>query len=726
VNPEPPLIDGVLDDEVWRSSPMSIGLRQIDPDAGEPATERTEIRVVYDDEAIYFGVACYDREPDKIAAPLARRDAYLAGDRLAIHLDPRHDHKNGFFFILGPSGWRADGIIFNDGRQDDTWNGVWEGAASITEKGWSAEFRIPYHVLRFNKRSEYVWGIQVIRNILRKQERARWAWWPKGKPGWNSRFGHLVGIEGIAPRRSFELLPFGLSRASVVPDEDPVGGELSGTAGLDLRYGVTPGISLNATINPDFGQVEADAAELNLGVFETFFEERRSFFLEGNSVYRTSGPGIAGIRGPARLFHSRRIGRRPSRFDKPDETDFVNRPDGTTIIGAANLSGKTMTGTSFGIIEAVMDQEFATIEGEDTGVQSRHLLEPRTNYLVGRVQQDLFENSKIGAFASSVRGSGFDPATVGSVDGELRFRENTVKLFTRWTGSVTHDEGVREKGYEGVFLLGKSGGTFGAEVYADTRSPSFDVNDLGFMDRNDRTQVGRWVNAQIRTPWWFARESSFNFNIWRHWNHDGVTIEKGININMWHDLHNYWWFWIGLNRAFQSENDLITRVGPVVVDPPEWDLAADLGSDSRKAVQINVFWGRTWYHYGASVGWRLGGRIRYRPIPRFTLEVRPRYNRNRNDAKWIKNVDVDDDGLDDHFVFGRLHRDDWDVRTRLTYSFTPDMDVQFWMQQFVVTGDYKSVKELARPHSFEFLPFDGLDENPDFDRRSLRSNFVFR
>ena len=173
----------------------------MDPDAGEAATERTEIHVVYDDEAIYFGVVCYDREPDKIAAPLARRDDYLAGDRLAIHLDPRHDHKTGFFFILGPSGWRADGVIFNDGWQDDTWNGVWEGASSITEKGWSAEFRIPYHVLRFSERSEYVWGIQVIRNILRKQERARWAWWPKGKTGWNSRFGHLVGIEGSAPKR---------------------------------------------------------------------------------------------------------------------------------------------------------------------------------------------------------------------------------------------------------------------------------------------------------------------------------------------------------------------------------------------------------------------------------------------------------------------------------------------------------------------------------------------
>ena len=227
----------------------------------------------------------------------------------------------------------------------------------IHDRGWSCEFKIPYYVLRFSPKDEHVWGLQVARDIHRNQERIRWAYWPKGLIGFNSRFGHLVGIKDIQPTRALELLPFAVGRSSFVPEGDahPDGRDLFGTAGVDIRYGLTPGVSLNATINPDFGQVEADPAVLNLGVFETFFEERRPFFLEGNSIYRYSGPGIVATDNPARLFHSRRIGRRPGRFNAPDDTEIVDRPDGTTILGALNLSGKTSGGTSFSIINAVTE-----------------------------------------------------------------------------------------------------------------------------------------------------------------------------------------------------------------------------------------------------------------------------------------------------------------------------------------------------------------------------------
>jgi hypothetical protein len=732
-----PVVDGTLDDAVWRRASVSTDFTQRDPNDGEPPSERTEVRVAYDDEAIYFGIDCLDSKPDSIWAPLTRRDVFAKGERIVINIDARHDHKTGVVFATGPSGWRWDGITHSDGRTDGSWDGVWQAKGVIHERGWSTEIRIPYHVLRFSPKDEHVWGIQFVRDINRNQEHQTWAYWPKDVNGFNSRFGHLVGVKDINPGRSLEMLPFAVGRSSFIPKDDanPDGRELFGTGGVDFRYGLTPGISLNATINPDFGQVEADPAELNLGVFETFFDERRPFFLEGNSIYRYSGPGIVAIDNPARLFHSRRIGRRPTRFGKPDGTDYIDRPDGTTIIGALNLSGKTSSGTSFGIINAVTDEEFALVErtstDPDTGVESterfRHKLEPVTNWLVGRIKQDVLENSHVGAFGSTVNGSGFDPAYVGSVDGELNLRKNTIRIFSRITGSRTFDnDGLEQKGHEAALLLKKNGGLVGGEVYVDTRSRDFDTNDLGFMERNDRIQLGAWTWMRIRNPSKLTRRSDFNLNIWRHWNQDKLKIHEGINFNNWHTFHNYMNAGFGLHRVNEVYNDLLTRGGPPVLRPPLWDLFINFGTDDRKTVELDLFPSFSWSDNGASSSQHYGGRIRYRPVPRFTLELNPRYRRNTRFAQWIENVDDDDDGTDDHFVFGELKRQDWDLRTRLTYSFTPDMNIQFWMQQFVTTGDYGTIKELARPNSFEFTPYDGLDENPDFNRRSLRSNLVFR
>ena len=631
-NPRPPVIDGILDEGVWGEAPVATGFRQREPDDGEPATEKTIVKIVYDDDAIYLGIDCLDSEPDRISAPLDRRDSWPSGDRIVIYLDPRHDHKTGFMFAMGPSGWKADGVTYKDGRNDRSWDGIWEGRALIHGKGWSVECRIPYRVLRFSQQEKYTWGIQIQREILRKQETARWVHVPKKASGWNSRFGHLAGVADISPPRSLELSPFTVGKVEFEPPEDdgPAGREFGGTAGVDVRYGLTPGISLNATINPDFGQVEADPAVLNLGVFETFFGERRPFFLEGSTVHKYSGPGIVATEGPARLFHSRRIGAPPHRISEPDDADIVDRPDATTILAAANLSGKTSRGASFSIVDAWTGREYAAVErtqsdpltGEDLVEQFDHKLEPLTHHLVARGVQDLFEGSHVGAFASTMDGEGILPAYVGSVDGELNIRQRTVKLFTRWTGSATDDaDGVRRRGYEGSFLFSKTGGTFGGEVYVDTRSPGFDVNDLGYMDRNDRTQVGAWVNARIRNPYWLGRSSMFNFNVWQHWTHDGVVLRKGWNANMWHDLHNYWGFGLGIGQEFSSFDDLVTRGGPVMLDPPSWDIFLNSWSDNRKPVQVGFGGNWEFDDYGQTTSRGHWGNIRIRPAPRVIAQI---------------------------------------------------------------------------------------------------------
>lgn len=733
INPHRPVLDGVLDDAIWQKAPKSSGFRQRQPDEGEWATERTTVQVCYDDEAIYFGFMCYDSSPDSIVAPLARRDRWIETDRVIVNIDPYHDHRTGMYFAVGPSGWMGDGIMFKDTWEDDTWDGVWEARASQVDSGWSAEFRIPYRVLRFSEKDDYSWGVNFSRTISRKRERVRWQWKSSNEPGWVSRFGHLEGISGIRPKRALEVIPYVVGQGGFKPQSDavPTGREASATMGVDVRYGLTSNISLNATVNPDFGQVEADPSVLNLGVFETFLAERRPFFLEGNSLFESTGPGIVGIDEPAKLFHSRRIGKRPGRFDAPDNSDVIDQPDGTTILGALKLSGKTERGMSFGFVEAVTDDEFALIKeavpGQVDSVQSLYRIEPVTNFFVGRLQQDLSDGSVVGGTFTAMNGKDIEPSYVGSVDGEVKWHDNAYRIFSRFAASRRTDDGVREGGYEYALYFSKFSGKFGGQAYFDARSPNFNVNDLGFMNRSDRIQAGWHVFYQIREPWVLAEESGFNVNGWQHWNYDGEIIRRGLNFNMWHDLANNWWWNMGFNREFEVMDDLITRGGPLMKKPAGIEYWFGIGSDRRKPVEVRLFGNGDRLDGGVLLNQSYSLDVRLRPASNFTLDIRPRYRRTSNFAQWVENLDTNGDDDDDVFVFGNLKSSVWDVTTRVTWSFTPEMSLQAFVQQFVTAGDYRDLKELAQPRTYSFVPFTGvLDEDPDFDRRSLKSNLVFR
>ncbi len=733
INLHAPQIDGLLNDAIWQIAPKSSGFRQREPDEGKPATERTTFQVVYDDEAIYFGFMCYDSAPDSIVAPLARKDRRLESDRISLDLDPFHDHRTGAFFVVGPSGWTVDGILFKDTWKDNTWDGVWTARAAIVDSGWSAEYKIPYHVLRFDPKEQYTWGINVTRKISRKREDVRWQWKSPSEPGWVSRFGHLTGIEGIHPKRALEVIPYLVGRSSFVPkNEDvPSGRDLFGSMGIDMRYGLTSNISINATINPDFGQIEADPSVLNLGVFETFFEERRPFFIEGDAIFKSSGPGIVGIDGPVRLFHSRRIGKRPGRFDTPDGSKTIDKPDGTTILGALKLSGKTGRGLSFGIVDAITDDEYALIKqaghGQTDSVSSQFLIEPITNFFVGRLQQDLSEGSVVGTTVTAINGKNFDPAYVGSVDGEIKWKDNAYRLFSRITGSRRTDDGMRQGGYEYALYFSKFSGTYGGQAYFEARSRHFNVNDLGFMNRANRIQAGWHIYAQIHKPWALAEESGFNINGWQHWNYDGEILSRGLNFNTWHNLKNNYWWNVGINRAFSAMNDLLTRGGPLVKRPAGIRYWYGVGSDSRKVLQVNLYGNGERYDGGDKFRNSYTLSFRIRPIPNFTIDFRPKYEKRTHKAQWVKNLDSNDDGDDDQFIFGDLTSQVWDVTTRITLSFTPTMSLQMFLQQFVTAGNYATFSELARPATYQFNPFTGtLDDDPDFSRRSLKSNMVFR
>ena len=731
-NPKPPKIDGVLNERAWDSAPVTSGFTQVNPDEGDPATEKTEVRIVYDDEAIYFGIQCFDSEPDLIVSRLARRDESVEADYVSVDLDPHHDHQTGFTFAIGPSSWIRDGILHNDGSRDYTWDGVWEGRAALNEKGWSAELRIPYYALRFTEKPVYTWGIQMTRRISRRQEGVRWVFKTRREAGWVSKFGHLEGISGIRPPRHLEVVPYAVGRATFLPSSqaDPSGRDLYASMGMDLRYGISPGLSVNGTFNPDFGQVEADPAVLNLGVFETFFEERRPFFMEGISIFRIPDPGLAGFDIPAQLFHSRRIGRRPARFPVPAGSDLVAIPGGTTILGAMKLSGKTEGKTSIGIIEAVTAKEHATIEVSNPGAgeasRRSFLVEPLTNYLVGRVQQSFHKDSNVGALVTAVNGKGFDPAYVASADAELKWKQNAYRIYTRFSGSRTTRNSERRKGYEALAYFSKWSGSFGGQAYVDARSPGFDSNDLGFMDRNNRMQVGGHVYATRHDPWLLARESGVNVKAWRQWNYEDVVLRKGIGFDTWHDLKNYWWWELECHREFRAMDDLVTRGGPPMVRPASIVYGARFGTDTRKPVVVGFALEGSRDDGGTSHEEQISGPVQVRPASNIQLEITPRFRSMQNFSQWIRNVDEDGDGHYDHYVFGELEGRVFDLTVRTSVSFTPRTTLQLYLQSFVTTGDYGRIKRLAQPESYTFEPYAGLADNPDFSRRSMDMNLVFR
>jgi len=326
-------LDGKLDESAWADAPVTDHFTQIDPNEGQPASQRTEVRVLYGDDALYVGVRLHD--DGKVTARLGRRDGPLGdSDWFGVMIDSYHDHRTAFGFDVNPLGVRRDEIKTID-VDDNSWDAVWEVATSIDAGGWTAEFRIPFSQLRFGSASDQTWGVQFERIIGRNHEYDVSTFIPKREQGGVPRYGHLDGLHDVRPGKRLEVLPYTVSKAEYIDRGlDPFRSrhEYSTSAGADLLYRVTSSLTLNATFNPDFGQVEVDPAVVNLGVYETFFEEKRPFFVEGSEIFNFGANGTSG----GQLFYSRRIGRTPSLAPPSPRSDM---PDVTTILGAAKLSG---------------------------------------------------------------------------------------------------------------------------------------------------------------------------------------------------------------------------------------------------------------------------------------------------------------------------------------------------------------------------------------------------
>ncbi|MFA6108149.1 MAG: DUF5916 domain-containing protein [Candidatus Latescibacterota bacterium] len=711
-----PRVDGVLDDPAWQGAPVHGGFVQREPVQGPPATEITTFQVAYDDAALYVAVRCLDSAPDRIVSRLARRDDYPESDWVCVQLDPRLDQQTGMWFTVFASGSLNDGAYAWDSELDSAWDGVWEARTRIDDHGWTAEYRIPYHVLRFAPRAEYEWGFNVQRRVTRKQEEDHWNLIREDRPGRVSQFGRLRGIRQIHPPAHVELLPYAMGRVLADGDADWLG-----RLGGDLRYALTPGVSLNATVNPDFGQVEADPARLNLTAFEDFFPERRPFFIEGAAIFQNSGD--------FELFHSRRIGRQPAYFELPDDAAEVSGTEATTILGALKLTGRTAGGTTFGLLDALTAAEHSTVERTVGPVRYQRMLrEPLTHYLAGRVTQQVGPSRSLaGALVTAVNRRDGSPGYVGAVDWHLKSRDQAHNLVGVVAASRTGDADDRQQGYLTHLEAYSTGGWLEGWTGVVAYSPGVDLNDLGYLRRADLVQT--WVGTKLRRhePVGPFRQFDVEATGLLEWNYDGTPLGRSVELSSWAYLLNNWELHAEFGRGFAAMNDDdVIRDGPVIERLASFFTHGQVATDRRRAVSFSVRPELRRTDGGRSFSRNLTLGLQWRPAASLLVSVSPYYEHGRIDAQWVDPIAEQVAGATVvHPVYGELDGRTLDLTTRAQVSFTPHLSLDFFLQPFVTVGEYKRFKELVEPETYRFQPYD-LAENRSYHQRSVRSNLVLR
>ncbi len=764
-------LDGRLDEEPWVRAAPATDFRQRDPDEGKSATERTELRIAFDDNAVYIGARMYDSTAARIVRRLSRRDDLIDVDRITIYLDPRLDHLTGAAFDVTAAGSVSDAIIYNDSWTDTSWDAVWEAAVSVDAEGWTAELRVPFSQLRFSTANVEAWGINVSRFIVRKNEEDWLELVPKKETGLASRMAHLVGIRDIKPPRRLELLPYTVGRAEFIGPRvgDPFndGSRLFAGTGLDMKYGLTSAFTLAATVNPDFGQVEVDPAVVNLTAFETFFEERRPFFIEGAQTLQNFGRGGANSfwgfnNAEPDLFYSRRIGRMPQ-GSAPG--DFVDRPPASTILGAAKLSGKTSSGWTIGLLEAVTGREHAhTSTGGALGSVE---VEPPTNYFVARVLREL-RRAGFGALATSVnRSLGGSPladrlpgrATVvggdayvfldakrdwvitGGLSGSrisgtsatvLRAQRASQRYFQRPDRNRLDPDATAMSGWAGRVNLNRNNGVWRVNAALWGISPGFEANDLGFSSRSGINGAHAVLQWRKPTPNRWSRSRNVWAAKWWTWDADRHLQGDGYSANASATLKNYWSVGGGGNLRLRTTDDWLTRGGPAMTSPAGRSASLRLGSDSRRRLAGDAYVSRSTNEFG---GWgrSFGLSLTLKPSTSLSISSGPEVYRTHALAQYV--AAVADQGATEtygsRYVFSTLDQTEVSMTTRVTWVMTPVMSLQVYAQPLISAGDYAGFKSLARPNSFEFVRYPGdappLElASPDFNFRSLRVNAVYR
>ena len=788
-----PHVDGVLDDGCWNIVEWATDFVQWQPTEGAAPTNQTAFKIIYDQDALYIAYRAYDSEPGKIADHLTRRDRF-PGDWVEVNIDSYHDLRSGFSFTSSVSGTRGDEFISEDGDSwDGNWDPIWQLATHIDAEGWTAELRIPFSQLRFSNTDAQVWGLQVQRRLFRKEERSLWQPKSKDDPGWVSRFGELRGINGVRPRRQVELLPYALARGerfeAVEGDPFNDGSDRDAEVGLDGKYGVTGDLTLDFTVNPDFGQVEADPSVINLTAFETFFPEKRPFFVEGKNITSFQiSPSIAGGNFTQdNLFYSRRIGRHPQAGADADAdlNEYADTPQNTTIISALKLTGKTEGGLSVGALESVTAKEEATIatpNGDHT-----QTVEPLTNFFVGRLQKDIHKGqSRVGAMVTMTHRNIDDPnvdflhqaAYAGGLDLYHSWRNRVWYVALNGVASqVRGNEGALERtqtssaryyqrpdndyesldttrtslsGHAGSFRLGRvSGAGIRFESGVSWRSPGFEINDIGFMQRADQVNQFAWVGWASRNPFGIWRRIGVNGNQWLSWDFGGNPQSQQLNTNFNMDFKNNWFAGAGMNRVFERLSNTELRGGPSSLWPGEWNGEVWVNTDGRRRVSGGFGGFARRGDEESSEYQEVWADLSLLPQNALRLTFSPSYSTGRQDLQYVQ---TDDYAGDPRYLFGSLDQETFQLTARIDYTVTPNLTIQYYGAPFISAGSYSAFKHITAPraaaykdrfHVFsdqqiqqsgnEYAVDENVDGNvdytfgnPDFNFRDFNSNLVIR
>lgn len=758
----PITLDGRLDEPAWQAAPPTSGFTQRMPHEGARPTDSTVVRFLYDDDAIYIGARMFNsRGAAGVTSRLTRHDDVPESDILRIDFDPYHDRLHSVEFDVNPAGWRGDAT-----DADRSWDPVWDAASRVDSAGWTTEIRIPFSQLRFSRDSVQRWGLNIVRIEHRSQERDYWAFWRQNQPGGPAFFGDLQGMRIRRSPEHAELLPYVVARTQRLgtadprsPFYDPHPSDVR--VGADLKYLLTSSFTLSATVNPDFGQVEVDPAVVNLSAYETFFPERRPFFVEGSDVFAFGNPGCninCGL--GLDLFYSRRIGRPPQGAGLAfARGPFADVPQNSTILGAAKISGRTRSGYTVGVLDALTRREVAEVAVDDT-TRVLQPVEPLTNSFVGRVKRDLHGGRVVlGAIATAVNRSLNDPglesilprtAQTAGVDGEWfsrgrnwhfyaaatasrvagdslaigRAQRSSARFFQRpdRAASPAYDPSATSLGgYGGIVRLSKEGGSWIGDLNAAVISPGFESNDLGFLQTADWRWVNGTLGRQFTKPTGWYRSLTSMVGAEQQWNYDGDVTGRDVSFANFLQLLNYWNVNVLLSRTFAIENDRLTRGGPVVGQAGGNGITIIVSTDPRRRVELNSNVGFAKQDDGGHYE-QLNLTATLRPASNVRIALGPGYSRSVTTDQYLAAVpDTTARAFfGQRYVFSHLDQRQLYMETRASVTFTPRMSLDLYAQPLLASADFSNFEEFAAPrtrtkrvygHDVGTITTSGTDQN---------------
>ncbi len=724
-------IDGLLNEEDWKKAVPVTDFVQYDPIEGAQPTEKTSVRVLYDDDALYVGVICYDSEPAKIKQQLTRRDRSSEADRFSITIDSYNDGQTGFVFVGNVSGVQSDGVLYHDGTfYDIQWDAVWNFDASVTSEGWSAEFKIPFSALRFQKQDdEYVWGINFRRYISRKKEIIEWVLIPRSEIGSISKIGNLSGIKNISQSLHLSVQPYILARTNFEQELKPYNFNkvFFKNLGVDFKYGLTSNFTIDAAINPDFGQVEVDQEVMNLTVFETHFPEKRPFFLEGGHIFAF---GVSADEKNFNLFYTRRIGRNP-RFDLPDDVkEIISYPKNTTILAASKITGKSKFGTDVGFLTTVTDEE-KLIYKDISDLKKYSLIEPMASYNVLRLSQEIGANSSIGFMGTGAFLKNYSPSIAGGLDWNFRLMNYQYAIDGYIVGS-RQTEFLNRKTYDGTagrLFLGRIAAKHWLfNTSYDFASKNFSIDELGYFsqprEHGGTTQI---IYKEDQAEKLFLRYSILMQADYR-WNYQKLNTTKNIGLGSNFIFKNFWTLSLFQINQLSVYNSSERGILGKYKTPNVHSFQAIIQTDTRKQIFVKS---HLIYEIDSKQKkeFLTSFDITYRPTTWIELTPMITYAK-----RWIEetglllgsNYLTQYDPLTNEYytIFGDRDLNYFDIAIRGIITLSNKLSVQFFNQLMFYKWHYRNFKRMIDPQTFELIDFPFYYQ--DLNYKIMNTNIVLR